>query len=177
MLPWLGGGGFNFTDMMIYLENYGFFAYVLPFLIVFALVFAILSTMKMFQDNKGASVIIALAVGFLSLVGGFVPTFFSTIFPRFGVGISIILVALLLAGTFISGTEDKKYFKWIFFGLGALVFLFVLFSSFADWSFYGAGNWRYWWDNYAGIILLILVLIGVIVAVTVGQKKGAANGS
>lgn len=111
--------------------------------------------------------IIALSVGLLSLAGGFVPTFFQTIFPRAGIGLSIVLVALLLAGAFIPG---EKSYKWIFFGLGGLIFLFVLFSSFSDWSFYGAGNWRYWWDNYAGLIIFVLLLVGVVIAVTASKK-------
>ncbi len=169
-MPWagLGGGGFSFPEMLNYLERYGFFAYILPFLLVFALVYAIISQIKMFKDNKGASVIIALAIGFLSLIGGFVPTFFATIFPRFGIGLSIMLVAIILAGVFVS--EEHKAYKWVFFGLGGLVFLFVLFSSLSDWTFGGMGGWRFWWDQYAGLVIFVLLLVGVIVAVSVANK-------
>ena len=169
----LGGGGFNFVNLLQYLQNYGFFAYILPFLLVFAVVFAIATQLDIFKKNKGAAVIVALSVGLLSLVGGFVPTFFSTIFPRFGVGLSIMLVALLLAGIFLATGDDKKknVYTWVFFGLAGLVFLFVLFSSLGDWQFSGTGNWQYWWDNYAGIVLFILALVGVIVAVTASNEK------
>jgi hypothetical protein len=171
ILPWLGGGGFNFTDFLQYLENYGFFAYILPFLLVFALVYAILSTMDLFKKNKGSAVIISIAIGFLSLMGGYVPTFFATIFPRFGVALSILLVGLILMGSFLLNDEKgKDVYKWVFFALGGIIFLFVMFSSMAGWEFWGAGNWGYWWDNYAGLILFVFILAGVIIAVTVANK-------
>lgn len=170
MLPWLGGGGFNFVDLLRYLEDFGFFSYFLPFLLVFAVVFAILQAIPIFQNNKGAGVIIALAIGFLSLVGGAVPTFFSTIFPNFGVGMSIVLVGLLLAGAFI---PSENAFKWIFFGLGGLIFLFVLFSSLSGWQFFGQGEWQYWWHNFGGLIIVALGFIGVVVAVVVANKARA----
>lgn len=168
-----GGGGFNFADLLNNLETYGFFTYILPFLLIFALVYAILSQIKIFQDNKGASIIVALSVGFLSLQLGFVPTFFATIFPRAGVALSIILVALILAGAFIS--DETKAYKWIFFGLGGLIFLFVLFSSLSGWEFYESGSWRYWWDSYAGLVIFLLLLIGVIVAVTLSNRAGGTT--
>lgn len=162
-----GGGGFNFTDLLNNLDQWGFFEFLLPFLLIFALVYAILGQINIFKDNKGASIIVAIAIGFLSLQLGFVSTFFQTIFPRFGVALSILLVALILAGTFIS---SEKSYKWIFFGLGGLIFLFVLFSSMSSWRFYGAGNWNYWWDQYAGLFIFLLMLIGVIIAVTLSNK-------
>jgi hypothetical protein len=168
-LAWggLGGTGFNFTDAMNYLTDAGFIYWVLPFLVIFAVVFAILSAIPIFKDNRGAGVIIALAVGLLSLVGGWAPNFFMIIFPNFAVGMSIVLVGLLLAGGFI--TSETAY-KWIFFGLGGVVFLFVLFSSLSNWS---TGNgFGYWWDQYAGLLIFIAILIGVIVAVTSSQKAG-----
>ncbi|MBU3913398.1 MAG: hypothetical protein KKB21_03885 [Nanoarchaeota archaeon] len=168
----VGGVGFNFGDFLNTLETYGFFAYVLPFLLIFALVYAILAQIKMFQDNRGAAVIVSLAVGLLSLQLGFVSTFFQTIFPRFGIALSIVLVAMILAGAFLMDSEKgKKAYPWIFFGLGGLVFLFVLISSLADWSFYGGGNWRFWWDQYAGLVIFLLLLVGVIVAVSMGNKN------
>jgi len=171
----VGGVGFNFGDFLNNLESFGFFAYVLPFLLIFALVYAILAQIKMFQDNRGAAVILALAIGLLSLQMGFVSTFFQTIFPRFGVALSIVLVAMILAGAFLTDSEKgKKAYPWIFFGLGGLVFLFVLFSSLSDWSFYGGGNWRWWWDQYAGLIIFLALLIGVIVAVSLSDKSKSA---
>lgn len=171
-MQWLGGGGFNFADLMVYLEQWGFFTYLLPFLLVFALVYAMTSQLTIFKDNKGAAVIVAIAIGFLSLVGGYVPTFFAQIIPKMGVGLSIVLVALLLSGVFLmENAKGKEAYPWVFFGLGGLVFLFVLFSSLSEWNFYGSGNWSFWWNQYAGLIIFLLVMVGVVVAVSLSNKN------
>lgn len=172
MLQWLGGGGFSFTNMMQYLDQWGFFTYFLPFLLIFALVYAITSQLKIFKENKGAGVIVALAIGFLSLVGGYVPTFFAQIIPKMGVGLSIMLAGLLIAGVFLMENEKgKNAYPWIFLGLGGLVFFFVVFSSMSNWEFYGSGNWSLWWDQYAGLFIFLLIMIGVVVAVSLSNKN------
>ena len=75
------------------------------FLLIFAVVYGILSTMNIFSKgdkNKGVNAVIAIAVGLLALQWDYVPEFFSVIFPYAGIGISILLVALILMGLFLS---------------------------------------------------------------------------
>jgi len=173
MLQYVGGlGGYNFTDLLNQMEQMGFFAYVLPFLLIFAVLYALLVNVDLFSKNKGAAVIIALAAGLLSLQFDRVPAFFQEIFPNLGIALSIMLVAIVLAGAFISDFEGGKAFRWIFFGLGGLVFLIVVLSSLSSYQFAGSFEWRGWWGNYGGIVLFLLMIAGVIIAVTVAGKKG-----
>ena len=167
MLQWWGG--FNFADLLNQLEAAGFFSYIFPLLLIFAVVYAVLSQIKIFKDNRGAAVIVAIAAAFLALQLNLVSAFFQEIFPKIGIGIAILIAALILAGAFIS---DENSFKWIFFGLGALVFLFILGSSVASSRFTG---WD-WWTQYGQLIIFLLVFAGVIVAVTVGGSRGGAGG-
>ena len=109
------------------LEQMGFFSYLLPFLLVFALVNGILTKTKIF-DDKAVNGIIAFAVGLLALQFDFVPVFFSEIFPRLGVGLAIILVIIILVGSFLPKTNWAKY---TIFGIAAVILIFVL-SSTAD---------------------------------------------
>ena len=67
------------TNIFAYWEQIGVFSYILPFLMIFALVFGILMRMGIFKENKAVSAIVALAVGLLSLQFDFVPRFFSEI--------------------------------------------------------------------------------------------------
>ena len=87
-------------------EAMGFFSYVLPFLLIFAMVFGILIQLRLFRDNKTINAIIALAVGLMALQFSFVPRFFSEIFPRLGVGLVVILIIIILTGLF-ANPEDK----------------------------------------------------------------------
>ena len=160
----LQGGIFDFGNLLTQLENLGFFRIVLPFLLIFAVVYAVLTKIPVFEKNRGAGAFVAFAVGLLALQFDQVPAFFQVVFPNFGIALSLLLIALILAGAFISD-EEKKY-KWIFFGLGAIMFLVVTFTSFSDWQF--TGYW--WWQQYGGLIITGIIVIGAIVAVVVGGK-------
>ncbi|MFQ5531223.1 MAG: hypothetical protein ACE5ES_01265, partial [Candidatus Nanoarchaeia archaeon] len=98
-LQFFGGG--TIGDLLSVWQQQGFFSYLLPFLLIFALVFGILEQAKLFKENKAINGIIALVVGLMALQLDFVPIFFSEIFPRLGVGLSFILVLLILAGMFV----------------------------------------------------------------------------
>ncbi len=161
----LQGAGLGFQNLLSQLENLGFFQYVLPFLLIFAVVYAILTRLKVFENNKGAALIVALAIGLLSLQLDFVPAFFQNIFPKFGIGLAVLLVALILAGAFIA--DEEKTYKWIFFGLGALIFLVVAITSLSDWQF--VGSW--WWNQYGGLIITLIVVIAAVIGVIIASKK------
>ena len=88
-------------DMLSKWQQAGFFSYVLPFLLIFALIFAILERVGIFKDNKAINAIIAAVVGLMSLQVQMVSQFFAEIFPRLGVGLAILLVLLILTGLFI----------------------------------------------------------------------------
>lgn len=146
----------------------GIFSYVLPFLLIFAIIIAILDKVEVFQVNRGISALIALSIALLSLQFDLVPQFFSIIFPKLGVGLSVLLVALILMGVFVGG-KDANWGKYVFFGIAAIVFLTIIFLSFADYRW--LDSW--WWRQYsAAIIAGLALLIIVIIAMTVPRKEG-----
>jgi hypothetical protein len=160
LLQW---AGFGFGDLLSQLDTLGFFSFILPFMLVFAFSYAILGNITVFKGNKGSAAIIAFALGMLSLQFNVVPAFFATIFPHFGIGLSVLLVGLILAGVFI-GDEDA--YKWIFFGLGAIIFLVIVISSFSEYNIqYG------FWENYGAMLIIGLLIIAGIVAVILGSKS------
>lgn len=162
----------GFGDLMNQLNAIGFFSYVLPFLIIFAFSYALLGFIPIFDKNKGSAAIVAFALGFLSLQLDFVPRFFSAIFPRFGVGLAILLVALILSGVFVS--EEKKgltVYRWVFFGLGMLIFVVIAISSLSDYTSSMTG----FWDRFGALIIVGSLIIGAIVAIFVASSKGSAS--
>ncbi|HKZ33872.1 MAG TPA: hypothetical protein VJ142_01385 [Candidatus Nanoarchaeia archaeon] len=163
-------GGFyggSFGDLLLYWEQLGVFSYVLPFLLIFAVVFGILTKIKVFGDHRGLNAVIALVVGLLSLQYNLVPIFFSEIFPRVGIAISIILVLLVLVGLFLD--PESKAMNWGLFGIGVIIFLSVLVKTAGSLGWYSA----YWWYANWPSILLGLVVIGIFFAVisSVGQRE------
>jgi len=146
----------------------GIFYYVLPGLLVFALVFAILQKAKIFGDgkeSKGINAIIAGAVALMSLQFDAVPVFFQIIFPKVGIGLSLILAAMILVGLFVDfKTENGKRTgaATIFFGIGGIIFIVILLQSLGDYSWW-TGSW--WQENISAIVagIIILIFIGIVV--------------
>jgi len=168
MLAWYGAyGGGEIGNMLSQWESAGFFSYVLPFLLIFALVFGILSKAKIFDEHKAINGVIAVVVGMLSIQFGVVSAFFSEIFPRMGVGLAILLIAIIFTGIFF---PNERWSVYTLFGIGAIIFLVVIYKT------AGAFNWTigYWWaDNWPTIIgiIFILAVIGIIISASTPDDK------
>ena len=161
----------TFENLILQLENLGFFTYVLPFLVIFSLVFGILSNVKMFKENKGVTAILALSIGLLALWQGIVPQFFAEIFPRMGVALSVLVVALILVGIFVPMAEHGKkgWGNYIFLGVGGLGFLIALLKSAEAYSWYSGG----WFTENMAMIIVGIILLGAIIAAIASQTRTA----
>ena len=167
--------GFNITDGMNALNEMGVFSYVIPFLLIFAIVFAILDKTKLLSrddnDNKGITAIIAVAVGLLALQFDIVSTFFATIFPRLGVGISIFLCFIILVGFFLPAPQAGKGLggQWI----GWVIFAGVIIWSLSSWlSFSGSSGFGGWFSEYIWAIVVLGVVVALIILVSKGKRGG-----
>jgi hypothetical protein len=157
-----GFSGGSFGNLLSKLGELGFFDYVLPFLIIFALIFGILTKTKIFQENKGINAIIALAVGLMALQFGFVSVFFSELFPRLGIGLAIILTILILVGLFFD--TESQALNYVLLAVGVIIVIITLAST-AE-----ASSWWYSWSFFSGNmgeIFLIVGIVAVMVAVVV----------
>jgi hypothetical protein len=151
-------------------EQAGFFSYLLPFLLIFALVFGILTKINIFKDNKMVNGIIALSVALMSLQFGFVSSFFSQVFPRVGVGLAIILVILIVVGLFADPNSNAV--NYVLLGIGVLVVAMIIIQSAGalGWS---SGQW--WEDNWQMVVGAIFLLVLVVVIIGSGSKGPAAQ--
>ncbi len=151
----------------------GIFSYVLPFLLIFAVIIAILDQLALFKENRGVSALIALSIALLSLQFDLVPQFFSIIFPKLGVGIAVLLVSLVLMGVFLTHSTTQTWGNYVFFAIAAIIFLAVVFLSFQDYRW--LDSW--WWRQYnAALIAGLALLIIVIIAMTVPRGGGSGGG-
>ncbi len=168
---YFGGGAIE--NLFAKWQQAGIFSYVLPFLLIYALIFGILMKINLFsikkgdksEPNKGINAMIALAVALMSLQFDFVPVFFSEIFPRLGVGIAIILVLVVVAGLFIKPTKEMGNFLMILTLVIVVVIVWQSLSAFG-WSFSSFGGGWIMWNN----IWPILVFVGIIVAIVASTK-------
>jgi len=163
----------SIIDVLNQWNTIGVFSYVLPFLLIFAVVYGILSKIKMFEENNAVNAIIALAVGLLSLQLDFVPTFFQQIFPRFGIALSILIVFVILMGFFLTTPKDGKNvlddYKWI----GLVVVAAVVLWALTSWQWGGEGLGIGFWfeDNFWSLIIGILIIIAIYFIIKKDDKK------
>jgi len=147
-------------DMLNYWEQAGFFTYILPFLLIFSLVFGILTQIKIFKDNKAINGIIALAVGLMALQFPMVSQFFSEIFPRLGIGLAIILIIMIFVGMFAD--PDSNAIMYTLLGIGAIIVIVILVKTAGAVGWSSGWWWQENWPMVAGIVGLFIV-IGIII--------------
>jgi hypothetical protein len=159
--------GGSIGDLLASWEQAGVFSYMLPFLLIFALVFGILTRVQVFKDNRAINGIIALVVGLLALQFDLVPIFFSEVFPRLGVALSVILALLILVGLFVD--PDNKAVGYGLLGIALIIFIIVIVQT-AGWVGWQSGF--FWYDNWPAI-LGVLAFFGLLIAIiaSVGPKR------
>jgi len=157
------------TTILNQWADFGIFAYALPFLMIFAMVFGILNKTHLLGDNKGVQATIALAMGLLALQFDYVTNFYATIFPYAGIGISVLLVALILMGLIYSDST-KGWLDKVWFGIGAVIFLVVLFTSLSSFSWMGGMGLSV--SQAWPAILAGLILLGLMALIIWGGGKG-----
>jgi len=155
-------------------DNPFFTEMLLPFLLVFVVVFAILQKSKILGDGKAQiDAMIALVIGLL-LIGIEAPrNIIVGVMPWMAVGLSVLLVFFILYG-FVAGDLSKAD-DWMKITFGILAGLFtiavVLYIS-------GLGGIFLGWlsgDGSSGIwmnVLMVALIIGAMaVAIVSGKKK------
>ncbi len=153
-------------------EYYGVFDFLLPFLLVFSIVYAVLSGTKWFGDNKGVEIVIALVIGLLSLRWRFfLSDFLSELFPRLGIGLALLLTVFILVGMFIAH-DETRYWGWGLAGLAGAVAIVVLYQTFSSLGYFHSGFTA---DN-AGLIVLSIILVGIIIAIGASGSGDKRNG-
>lgn len=159
-------------------QTAGVFSYMLPFLLIFAVVFGLLSKLNIFgtaQDSKKGkpiNAIISIAVALMALQFDFVSSFFAELFPRMGVALSIILLFMVLGGLFVPTNKENNWFLVVLTVVIFIVIGAVILKSL------GAVGWLSdvpWlaniWNQYGSIIIFGVIIIAVIIITTMEKKS------
>jgi len=166
---------FSIQDLLFQLESVGVYDYLLPFLLIFAIVFGILTYLRIFGDNKGIHLIIAMVIGLLGVRSNFLTQFYSEVFPRLGIGVTIILVIFILLGMFIA-EEHKTYWMWGIGGIALIIAIVVIIKTF---SYLGWDYGSYWGEGSITWIVFAVLLLALIIAVATstggGDSKPSSN--
>lgn len=165
----------SITEILNIWNDYGVFSYVIPFLLIFAVLFAVLVKTNILghdkRKNQAMEGIVAAAIALLSLQFDMVSDFFSVIFPRFGVGLSIFLVLIIMLAFFkprndSDGTIGSKWIGWVV-GIGVAIW------SISEWdNWYGVGGFGGWFSEY---IWAIIVLGGLIAIIAIFMRNSSTS--
>jgi len=156
-------------EMLTKWEEAGFFSYLLPFLLIFALVFGILVKVKVFNENKMVNGIIALSVALMSLQFDFVPSFFSQMFPRVGVGLAIILGILIIVGLF--APKESEIVNYVLAGIGVIIIGIIIIQSAGSLGWSSGTWWEENWELVAGAAFILIILAVIVGAGSNAPKK------
>lgn len=162
------------TDIGTILQDWeymGVFEYVLPFVLVFAVIFGILHKSKIIGDQRGINMVIALAIAGLAITSIEFRSFFRVIFPSAGVGVAILLVGMIMVGLFIKlDDQGVKWPRYVFYGIGMLIAVIITFSALSSYEVISSSSW--WWQEYTPSLIVGAVLVGLVLLVVLSVNKG-----
>ena len=155
-------------------EALGVFDFILPFLLVFAIVFGILSATNVLGTNKGIAVIIAFVIGLMSIrYQYFFSSFLSEIFPRLGIGLTILLMLMILVGLFIA-RKEQKYWGYGLAAIGVIIAIVIFYQTAQNLGWMWAGGYG---SEGVGMIILGIFVVGIIVAIAASGSHKSHDGS
>lgn len=163
----------SIADVFYQWEYLGVFDFLLPFLLVFAIVYGILTSTRILSENKGISIIIAFVIGMLSIrYQYFFSTFLAELFPRLGIGLTILLSLMILVGLFIA-KDEQRYWGYGLGGVGVLIAIVIFYqtSNRLGWAWASGG----FGGDSIGLIVLAVLIVGVIIAVAAGGNSGKSK--
>ncbi len=171
-----GWGWTGFREIIMQWQQVGFFDVVLPLLLVFAVVYAILEKINVLGENKAINIIISLILAFFAVSNLYISNFFMYLFSYTGVAIAVLLAAIVLLGLF-AGDKDQRAWKWIFGFGGFILFIWVLSRATSDFGISFLGPDFSWWISYNIYwILPILFVAGAVLAVVLSQGRKGKEG-
>lgn len=140
---------------------------ILPFLLVFTIVFAVLQKSKIFGENKRQiDAIVALIIGLIVISFAKATGFIVQLVPFLAVSLVVILVLMILLGSFHIGTDFRLH-KSLYVILTIAVIIAVVWVA-----LYISGAWLYIYDflfvTGDSSMVVNIVFVGIIIAALVG---------
>jgi len=167
-----------FSNLATYLQAYGVVDFLLPFILVFTIIYAVTKNMPLFKDNKNFRVIIALVLGFVFVIPHITGTYplgydpvqvLNESLPSISLVTIAAVMLLLLLGIFGKGFSQTAA---PIIALVSIVFVVYIFgAALKIWR--GPYDVFYWWTSEITEVMLIILVFGLIVwFITKEPSKG-----
>lgn len=158
----------GYTAWASYFQTYGVLDFLLPFILVFTIVYAVLQKTKILGDKKNFNVILALILGLLFVVPHMLGTYplgydpvqvMNETLPSISLVAVAAIMLLLLMGIF--GTDFAKSAAPL---IAILAIIFVVYIFGAALNFWrGPYDIFYWWTTDVTELIIIILIFGLII--------------
>ncbi|MEA3429878.1 MAG: hypothetical protein U9R08_01260 [Nanoarchaeota archaeon] len=179
-------GGGRLTGALYYLESLGLTDVILPFILIFSVVFAVLRKSKIFKDNPRldgvVALVLALSVVIPHVLGRYpanadVVNIINTALPNIAAVLIALVMLFIIIGLWgVEASWGKDIHGFIVFI--AMVVVFYIFGRAAGWFAQGMPRWLSWLSapDTQALIVIILVFAIIIWFVTAPDKKTKGEG-
>lgn len=165
---------FSLYDLYSQWEASGVFDFLLPVLLIFSIIFGILTTTKVLGDNRGISFVIAIAAALMAMRLQIVSDFFALLLPGLGIGIAVIVVVLIMAGLFMGAGNARDWMPTFFWG-GLVIGLIVVISVLNSFAWFGSIWWQQNWVSIVWIVVILAILVPFFTEHKDSKVKDAEN--
>ena len=169
----------SFQDLIYRMDSIGLYDAILPFFLIFVIVFAVLRKSDILQDKR-YDVVISLIIGLLVVIPhvlGLYPqnadvvVIMNSALPNIALVLVALLALFLIVGMFGGSAKWIGPFTgWIAFG--SFILVVYIFGRAANW-FQRVPDWLWWLDNpdTQALIVVIAVFALVIYFITKEPKQ------
>lgn len=158
----------------IFVQNIIFTKFVLPFLLIFFIVFAILEKTKVFgEDNKQTNALIAFVIGLIFVGVAFPKEVVENLILFLTVALVVLFVVLVLWG-FVSGKELKIESTGLRWTIGIAIVVSVVIAVLWATGIQGGAFDLLFGQSWSGTFwtnLLFVVLVGAALALILKNSK------
>lgn len=170
-------GGVYFQDIGYMLENLGFRDLILPFILLFTIIFAVLTRVEIFKERK-SNAIVALAISLIAIIphitgayppGSDVIEIMNNALPGVALWIVIAVSFLILVGIFNPKLLDVISIKgsgWIT-GIALVVVIYIFGMSAMWWE--PKGILYFLQDSQIQALLIIVAVFAIVILLITGK--------
>ena len=172
----------GFSNIGAYFQAYGVMDFLLPFVLVFTITYAVLLKTRILGDKKNFNVVVALVLGLLFVVPhitgsyplGYDPVdIMNQTLPSISlVAIGAIMVLLLLG---VFGKRFSQTFSPVIAAVALGFVIYIFGASFNLWQ--GPYDVFYWWTTEVTELLIIILIFALVVwFITKEPSTGSVGG-
>jgi len=144
-----------------FMEKFGFYDVVIPFLLVFTLVFGVLQKIKIFgKESKQYNALISVTIALLFVAASNLVEAVNQYMPVIGLVLAMFLGLMLMLGMFgvKEGSKGVQTLGWVLAGLVSITIGLAYLPQIKWFSdFFGS------LENYSTLLLTIVIVMAVVI--------------